>query len=141
MAYNPCKSGKANSGTSYQQQRQHFIMKKQDLTCPRTLFQRHLTAAITKWRAAGEKIILFLFVDHNEHVYDGRLGKALGDREGLNLREVILETTGCERGQRFSEGRSLLTEYGLPADLDISNACVMCVTSRREEITEEVDKL
>jgi hypothetical protein len=33
-AYNPCKSGKVNSGTSYQQQRQYFIMKKKDLTCP-----------------------------------------------------------------------------------------------------------
>ena len=38
-AYNPCKSGKANSGTSYQQQRRHFIVRKQDLTCPQTLFR------------------------------------------------------------------------------------------------------
>jgi hypothetical protein len=38
-AYNPCKSGKANSGTLYQQQRRHFILQKQDLTCPRTLFR------------------------------------------------------------------------------------------------------
>ena len=122
-AYNPCKSGKANSGTSYQQQRRHFIMKKQDLTCPRTLFRRHLTAAITKWRAAGEKIILF--VDHNEHVYDGMLGKALGDRDGLNLKEVILETTGVRTGATFFRGSNPIDGVWASADLDISNACVM----------------
>ena len=34
-------------------------------------------------------------MDHNEHVYDGPLGKALGERDGLNnLHEVILTCTG-----------------------------------------------
>jgi hypothetical protein len=36
MVYNPCKSGKANSDMLYQQQRRHFILRKQDLMCPRT---------------------------------------------------------------------------------------------------------
>ena len=98
-AYNPCKSGKANSGTSYQQQRRHFIVRRKDITCPRTLFRQHLTAAITKWRAAGERIVLFM--DHNEHAYDGMLGRALSDREGLNLREVILDTTGERTGATY----------------------------------------
>ncbi len=31
-----------------------------------------------------------MFMDHNEHVYDGPLGKALGERDGLNLQEAIL---------------------------------------------------
>jgi hypothetical protein len=31
-AYNPCKNKKVNSGTSFQQQRRYFIMKKKDLT-------------------------------------------------------------------------------------------------------------
>ena len=44
--YNPCKSGKANSGTLYQQQRRYFIMKRKDLTCSRTMFRRHFTATI-----------------------------------------------------------------------------------------------
>ncbi len=54
-AYNPCKSGRVNSGTSYQQQRRYFIMNKKDLTCPQMLFRRHLTAAIAKWRDAVNK--------------------------------------------------------------------------------------
>jgi hypothetical protein len=122
-AYNPCKSGKANSGTLYQQQRRHFIVRKKDLTCPRTLFRRHLTATITKWRAAGERIILFM--DHNEHAYDGMLGRALSDREGLNLREVILDTTGVQMGATYFRGSHPIDGLWASADLDISNACVM----------------
>ena len=53
-AYNPCKSGRVNSGTLYQQQQRYYIMKKKDLACPRILFRWHLTATITKWRDAGE---------------------------------------------------------------------------------------
>ena len=73
-AYNPCKSRRVNSGTSYHQQRRYFITKRKDLTCPRILFRRHLTAAIAKWREGGDQIVLFM--DHNEHLYDGPLGKA-----------------------------------------------------------------
>ena len=40
-------------------------------------------------------------MDHNEHVYDGMLGRALSDREGLNLREVILDTTGVRMGATY----------------------------------------
>ena len=122
-AYNPCKSGKANSGTLYQQQHWHFILRKQDLTCPRTLFRQHLTAAIAKWKAAGERIVLFM--DHNEHIYDGMLGKALSNREGLNLREVILDITGVQTGATFFRGSHPIDGLWASADLDISNACVM----------------
>jgi hypothetical protein len=41
-AYNPCKNKNINSGASYQQQRCYFITKTKDLTCPLTLFCRHL---------------------------------------------------------------------------------------------------
>jgi hypothetical protein len=91
-AYNPCKNKNVKLGTSYHQQCRYFIMKKKDLTCPLTLFRQHLTTAIWKWRAAGDRIVLF--VDHNEHVYDGALGKALSDREGHNPSKVILKHTG-----------------------------------------------
>ena len=103
-AYNPCKSGKVNFGTSYQQQRQYFIMKKKDLTCPQMLFRQHLTAAIATWRDTGEWIVLFM--DHNKHVYDGMLGKALSNREGLNLEEVILKQTGTPTGGNVLLGKT-----------------------------------
>ncbi len=122
-AYNPCKSGRINSGTSYQQQRRYFITKKKDLTCPRILFRRHLTTAIAEWRKGGDRIILFM--DHNEHVYDGPLGKALGERDGLNLQEVILACTGAPTGATFFRGSQPIDGLWTSDDLDISNACVM----------------
>jgi hypothetical protein len=74
-------------------------MKKKDLTCPLTLFRQQLTSEIQKWRASGDRIVLFM--DHNENVYDSALGKALSNREGLNLNEVILMHTGSQTGATF----------------------------------------
>jgi hypothetical protein len=98
-------------------------MKKKDLTCPLTLFHQHLTAAIWKWRAAGERIVLFM--DHNEHLYDDALGKALSDKEGLNLSKVILKHTGSRTGATFFRGPKPINDLWASSDLDISNACVM----------------
>jgi hypothetical protein len=56
--YNPCKNKNVNSGTSYQQQRQHFITKKKDLTCPLILFRKHLITLIKQWRVAGDRLVL-----------------------------------------------------------------------------------
>jgi hypothetical protein len=77
-------------------------MKKKDLTCSQTLFHQHLTAAIRKRRAAGERIVLF--IDHNEHMYDGTLSKALSDGEGSNLSKVILKYTGLQTRAMFFRG-------------------------------------
>jgi hypothetical protein len=64
------------------------VTKKKDLTCPLIMFCQQLIKQLKKWRAEGDRIVLF--VDHNEHVYDGALGKALSNSTGLNLQEVIL---------------------------------------------------
>ncbi len=42
VAYNACKNSKKDSRTTYQQQRQYFITKREDVTCPNKLFQQHL---------------------------------------------------------------------------------------------------
>jgi len=64
-------------------------------------------------------------MDHNEHAYDGMLGRALSDREGLNLREVILDTTGARTGATYFRGSHPIDGLWASEDLDISNACVM----------------
>jgi hypothetical protein len=64
-------------------------------------------------------------MDHNEHVYDGPLGKALGDRDGLNLQEVILTHTGAPTGTTFFRGSQPINGLWTSDDLDIRNACVM----------------
>jgi hypothetical protein len=98
-------------------------MKTNDLTCPRMLFRQHLTTTIAKWRDAGERIVLFMA--HNEHVYHGMLGKALSNREGLNLQEVILKQTGTPTGATFFQGKHPIDGLWASDNLDISNACIM----------------
>jgi hypothetical protein len=98
-------------------------MKKKDLTCPLTLFCQHLTAVIWKWRAEGERVELFM--DHNEHVYDGALGKVLSDREGLSLSKVILKHTWSQTGTTFFRGSKPIDGLWASSNLDISYACVM----------------
>ena len=101
-AHNPCKTTNANSGTTYQQQHCYFITKKNDLTCPRVLFQKQLTKQIQEWRAGGDQIILFM--DHNEHILNGQLGKELADKAKLGLREAIVHHTGSCPGATFFQG-------------------------------------
>ncbi len=64
-------------------------------------------------------------MDHNEHVYVGPLGKALGDRDGLNLQEAILAYTGAPTGATLFYGLQPIDGLWTSDDLDISNACVM----------------
>jgi hypothetical protein len=122
-AYNPCRNKNVNSGTTYQQQQRYFIVKKKDLTCPLVLFCTHLVKQIKQWRAAGDRIILFM--DHNENVINGPLGKALADKEGLDLREAIVQHTGASPGATFFRGSKPINRLWISSNLDISNACVM----------------
>ncbi len=64
-------------------------------------------------------------MDHNKHVYDGALGRALSDSEGLNLQEVILKHTGTRTGATFFRGSKPIDGLWISSDLNISNACVM----------------
>ena len=107
-AYNPCK--KKKSGTTYQQQRRYYITKKKDLTCPRKIFQRDLIKHIITWRESGDRIILFM--DHNKHVTNGPLGRELGDNNGLDLREAIIQHTGASPGATFFCGSKPIDACG-----------------------------
>ncbi len=121
-AYNPSKNKNINSGTSYQQQHRYFIMKKKDKTCPLILFWRHLVKQLRQWRASRDMIVLFM--DHNEHMIEGKLGQVLADREGLNLREAILSHTGASPGAAFFQGLRPIDGLLVSSDHDISNVCV-----------------
>jgi hypothetical protein len=112
-----------NSGTTYQQQHRYFITRKKDLTCPLVLFRKQLTKQITEWHMGGDRIILFM--DHNEHVINGPLGKALADKDGPDLREAIMHHTGSSPGVTFFRGLKPIDSLWTSSDLNISNACVM----------------
>jgi hypothetical protein len=122
-AYNPCKNRNINSGTTYQQQRRHFIMKKKDLICPIILFRTHLIKQLTQWKAGGERIALFM--DHNEHIIKGALGKALADKDGLDMREAVVQHTGVHPGATFFHGSKPIDGFWVTNDLKVSNASVM----------------
>jgi hypothetical protein len=64
-------------------------------------------------------------MDHNGHVYDGALGKALADKEGLNLHEAIMQHTGASPGTTFFGGLKPIDGLWVSSNLEISNACVM----------------
>jgi hypothetical protein len=64
-------------------------------------------------------------MDHNEHVIDGCLGKALASKDGPDLREAIRLHTGASPGATFFRGSRPIDGLWVSSDLDISNACVM----------------
>jgi hypothetical protein len=65
-------------------------------------------------------------MDHNKHVTKGVLGKALGDRDGLDLREAILvHHMGKSPGATFFRGSKPINGLCVSGDIDIRNACVM----------------
>jgi hypothetical protein len=123
VAYNACKNSKKDSRTMYQQQRQYFIMKRKDLTCPNKLFQQHLVHQLKKWRKEGDRIILFM--GHNKHTYDGPLGRALADTDQLGLQEAVLRHTGRKTGTTFFQGSKPIDGLWVTSNIDIINACVM----------------
>jgi hypothetical protein len=122
-ANNPCKNKNVNLGTTYQQQRRYFIAKKKDLTSPLVLFHKHLAKQIKEWPVAGDRIILFM--DHNEHMINGPLGKMLADKEGLDLQEAIVHHTGTSPGATFFRCSKPIDRLWVSSNLDISNACMM----------------
>jgi hypothetical protein len=78
---------------------------------------------LKKWRAEGDRIILFM--DHNEHVYNGALKKVLSNSTGLNLQEVILQHTGTRTDATFFRGSKPIKGLWTSSNLEISTACVM----------------
>jgi hypothetical protein len=115
MAYNPCKNKNVNSGTTYQHQQRYLITKKKDLTCPLTLFWKHLLKQIKLLRAVGDRIIPFM--EDNKHMVTRALGKALSDKDGLDLREAVIQHTKKIQEQHSSVVLSQSLAYGYQVTL------------------------
>ena len=89
-AYRPVKSCRVRRrgadlhdrlGTVWEQHVRHFG----DLTVdPRKRFDKDLLEELTRWRDEGDEIILMM--DANQHIYDGKLGRAL--RSDLQLADA-----------------------------------------------------
>jgi hypothetical protein len=121
--YNPCYNKNPNSSTTYQQHRRYLINKKKDLSCPRTKFREDLIDQLSKWREAGDKLIVCL--DANENIYSKSIGKALTNLEGLAMKEVVGTFTGRRVGPTYSRGSTPIDGIWATSDISISNACIM----------------
>ncbi len=64
-------------------------------------------------------------MNHNEHIYDGPLGRALSDPGGLGLQEAVLQQTGRRMGAKFFRGSKPIDGLWVTSDIEIANACVM----------------
>ncbi len=56
---------------------------------------------------------------------EGALGKALGDRDGLDLQEAIIHHTGKSPGATFFRGSKPINGPWVSSNIEISNTCVM----------------
>ncbi len=64
-------------------------------------------------------------MDHNKRVTNGAIGKALADRDGMDLQEVILHHTGRSPGATFFRGSKPIDGLWISSNIDVSNDCVM----------------
>jgi hypothetical protein len=64
-------------------------------------------------------------MDHNEHIIKGALGKALVDKDGLDMREAVVQHTGVHPGATFFCGSKPIDGFWVTNDLEVSNASVM----------------
>ncbi len=87
------------------------------------MFRTQLIKQLKQWRDGGERIILFM--DHNEHAIKGALGIALADKDGLDMREVVVQHTGAHPGATFFCGSKLIDGFWVTNNLDVSNVSVM----------------
>ena len=121
--YNPCGSGKLNSGTTYQQHRRFWVTQRKDLTCPRKHFHDDLVAQLTKWREEGDQLVVCL--DANEDIYKKSLGKSLTKSDGLRMSEVVGDFTGKKIGPTFFRGSKPIDGIWATPDIVIAHACIM----------------
>jgi hypothetical protein len=64
-------------------------------------------------------------MDASEKNYKKSIGRALTDKEGLCMVEVVDEFTGLKIGPTFFRGSSPNNGIWATADLDVTHACVM----------------
>ncbi len=64
-------------------------------------------------------------MDHNEHTIKGALGIVLADKDGLDMREAVVQHTGAHPEATLFRGSKPIDGFWVTNDLDVSNASVM----------------
>ncbi len=120
--YNPCYNRNPDSSTTYQQHRRYFRMRNDD-RCPWAIFKNDLISMLTKWKEEGDRIIVCL--DANEHIYKKSICKALTDREGLAMKEVVGEFTQKQIETTYFRGSKPIDGLWATLDVTVCNAAIM----------------
>jgi hypothetical protein len=123
IGYNPCKSSRSYGQSSYQLQRAYFTMAKQDTCCSQKKFETDLVSLLTSWRQEGRRLIVCL--DANDHVYTGKLAKALTGTPQLDLQETMLSTTGTPLTATYFRGTRPIDAIWTTPDICVTNVCAM----------------
>lgn len=118
--YNPCGNATKESNTSFQQHHRYFIMHKNSTRSPRSHFREDLVTALMEWRDARDKLIICL--DANEDIYKKSIGKALTDKEGLGMKEVVGEAMGKRLGATYFRGSKPIDAIWATEDVKIAGA-------------------
>lgn len=104
-AYQACDNHRPGSSTALTQQADYFAALGDDRN-PRTIFLEHLLLFIAECRAQNAEVMLY--IDANENVYTGRLGRALSGPD-LNMREQFLHVTGQQAPASHHTGSHPIT--------------------------------
>ena len=123
--YNPCVTNRRATRSTYQQHKRYFVTKESDRTCPRTRFREDLVRQLTKWREAGDRLIVCM--DANENIYKKSIGKTLTKEDGLGMKEVVGDFTGQQLGATFFRGKTPIDGLWATPDIVVTGACVMPV--------------
>lgn len=90
---------------------------------PRLKFREDLTALLTEWKMAGDRIIVCL--DANEDIYRKMLGRTLTDTDGLDMVEVVGDHTGCKLGATYFRGSRPIDAVWASRELTVVGARLM----------------
>ncbi len=120
--YNPCGNSWLDTGTVYAQHRCFYLLRG-CLTCPRVKFRQDLVTALSSWRAKGDRLVVCL--DANEDIYKKSIGKALTDKNGLGMREVVGTFTRKQIGATFFRGLKPIDGIWATSDITVTSACIM----------------
>ena len=118
VAYCPCKSSGRGPGTVYTQHMTEINTQGLDYS-PYQFFIKGITDALRTWRAAGERLVLF--IDANEHVLNGRLARLLS-HFSIDMHEVSSKfwNPGEEHNTHVNGAQPIDGIYASP-EIDVSS--------------------
>ena len=117
VAYCPGRSRREGLKTVYQQHIR-YIQQHNLAQTPYQLFLNDLVAQLKCWKAAGDRILLF--IDANEHVISGKIGKSLTHR-ALGLHEISHKFWGTTPPHTYIDGSLPIDGVFASPELEVSN--------------------